>query len=241
MLREVLANESTYQKIIPINSHFPSPCDERISHVAQRTLNIFITEEVVFFRNSDDPEISSSGRFVLIKDGNTTLCSLNDRLSIPDEYDEITLTLQNGDEVIDITESLSPDFRRAVFHFLTKGRPHPYYCCVDFFLDTFGLYKMERTNHVNGEWLTEKFQEEFLKIGEGVYCSSHSADLSGTHFAVYLSNGLYIFVGGVSGSLIVANLAQMKEMYPSEGVFKLSLLNDSDKSCIYMSQSKSCL
>lgn len=129
----------------------------------------------------------------------------------------ILLSENYHEEEVQVSET----FKKVISHLELNGKPHPYYCCIDFFMDTHGFYENHHVNWVKGIWGVGPLDESTLITGESIviYNSSNPA-----HFAVHLRDGIYLSLYGKDRGLQAANLDEMMNVYNGDIAYKLTLL-----------------
>ncbi|HEV7736655.1 MAG TPA: hypothetical protein VGO47_04690, partial [Chlamydiales bacterium] len=155
----------------------------------------------------------------------TTVCK---KITNQKSEDQLNILFQpDGSNGIHVKQ-LSNTCKDAIFKFLRNGRPAPKYCCIDFFIDTIGHYSNQSVNCWNGVWEVHTLHEASLDTGEGIVI--YNAEDKPVHFAIYLTNGVYLSLFGTNGPLIIANLDEMKIAFGGATAYKLILKQwDADK------------
>ncbi len=183
----------------------------RTEKSALSVLKLIISEEIVKAKNMDSNVIFEI-RKINFSDGKTDQ-------PIRKFYDQFQVIQIENEEEIFLKMPKKCD--EAILKFLLNDRPSPTYCCVDFWMDTVGLYSNRTVNHVIGKWKAKELDESLLSSGEPIVI--HNKVQEPVHFAVYLTNGIYLSVFGISGWLIATTLDQMKIGFNGVTAYKLKL------------------
>jgi hypothetical protein len=137
--------------------------------------------------------------------------------SLPHQIKVILLSENYNEEELQLSET----FKKAISNFELNGKPHPYYCCIDFCMDTNGFYEDRHVNWVKGIWGVGPLDESTLSTGESIVIYNSSNPI---HFAVYLRDGIYLSLFGKDRGLQAANLDDMMSIYNGDVAYKLTLL-----------------
>ena len=198
-----------------------------------KILKLIITEELLLIHNTNSNNYSKA-RSVILATGEDQNCFLdnfqsesNDYKSISKNYKLLEIFLKTLDIETQTTKLISiPPLKNQekILNLLQNSRPHIEYCCVGFAMDMFDQYSIEKTNHIYApNWLTnELIDESNLKTGDLIWITSND---SIGHFAIYLSNKLYISLGGSAGPIMITTLEEMENIYNGRNVLQLTLLS----------------
>lgn len=111
-----------------------------------------------------------------------------------------------------ISNRLSDHFKSNLLRFLKEGRKNEKgYCCFDFFQDMYNHKRKKTAYFEPNEWIQSPFENESaLKPGQGIGIYNDERFL---HLACYLGQGVYLYLAGDSGPLIVSTLDEMNRWH----------------------------
>lgn len=118
----------------------------------------------------------------------------------------ILIKMQNFETISHVY--LSDTGKRAIVNFIINGGM-PGYSNVDFFLNCHGYFSETSICSFPGRWEIDELKESSLNSGDGIVILD--ANNEPIHFAIYLDEGIYLFV--LRGSLVTASLEEMMNSF----------------------------
>ena len=101
-------------------------------------------------------------------------------------------------------------------------RLFPTFCCVDFINFLFGQLEEKNTFSVPCWDIYEISSTSDLTLGDAIYLSKGNQI---THFALYISDNVYLSLFGTNGPLIITSLGEIKKGFDGNSVYKISPKN----------------
>lgn len=194
---------------------------DRTETSALSVLKFIVSEDIEYARNNDSNVIFKLRKITLIDDGEEIVLGRNK--TIQKVYDQLNMLFQiESKKEIRLDPSMPKKCNDALLKLLLNGRPSPKYCCVDFFMDTVGLYSNLTVNNIVGKWEAQKFEETSLNTGDGIIIYNEVE--KPVHLAIYLTNGIYLSLFGASGPLIATTLNEMKTGFGGVDAYRLTLV-----------------
>lgn len=129
-------------------------------------------------------------------------------------FPELVLIAENGTETpIEVSENC----KKSIHTILEKKHPEKYNC-VDFAMESVGLYEETKLNHPQGRWTKKTFHEKDLVSGDIITLYKNNVR---QHYGIYLADGIYISKFGVL-NLRLTSLEDMKKAYEADMAYKIS-------------------
>lgn len=129
----------------------------------------------------------------------------------------ILFRYKNSDETL---IELSARCKRSILNVTFKKRPQSYNC-VDFIMDSVGLYNSKKPNTLKGHWLEEPLDESTLISGD-IIALKRKSKLK--HFAIYAINGIYLSkFGSGHTDILPSTLEEMTKLYRATTATKMTL------------------
>lgn len=199
----------------------PEEIIERTETAALPALKFIVSEEIQYAKNHSADSIFKIRTITIIGDEEEIL--LDAPKTTQKVYNQLDILFQNKNkEEICLNSTMPEKCNNALLKFLLNGRPSPKYCCVDFFMDSFGLYSDLKVNKIDlKKWEIQDLDEASLCTGDGIIIFNEV--LKPVHFAIYLTNGIYLSLFGRKGPLIATNLDEMKTGFCGISAYRLNL------------------
>lgn len=133
-------------------------------------------------------------------------------------YSQVNIIIQSNGSITDITNSLPENYKNAIYNVVLNRRLFPSeYCCIDFAKDALGIYSEETINE-SGDWDVSEFEEKSLNPGDAIVITGANQEL--LHYAIYLTNGIYLSIFGSVSPITASNLEETMKAYNGVNAYK---------------------
>lgn len=206
----VTANECSCESCEKMSSHEPFAGKD---YQDFKVLTLLITNKMIAGINRDTNVKFEARRIKVIGEGEQY--ELKRFKTLTKVYGQLRVLFQlegtNKYQVI----NLSKECESIVLKLLQEGRPFQDYNCLAFFEDALGISSIR-----DYKWRKENFVEKELTTNDGVViCNKNKTPI---HFAIYLTNSVYLSIGGTAGPLVAMSMNDMSKSNDGAAAYKIT-------------------